>query len=474
MPAITGYTDSIGIFIDAWADDVIEPYRNVTPLLADAKFGQKEEVGGVYHVPVRLTYEAGQSFAAARAQPGDGGTTYVGPRAGYVPDAQVEGMQVHGRSRLTYEAIARSMQSVDASARSSKKAVRAATKVTADGLMLGTLKKLEALMLHGRRGLGQFDGTNCSNVVGSQTYDGVSGYAWDVSITAASWSEAMWAAFEGHTFDIFGNSSGIPTSTKLNTATNSLLSAGVNQTGVVLIAINPSTPLTNGTATGRVLRLWHSSGTAGALATGVLGGHSTTATPDQHLMFESSGPAVEFVGLTSMARNTGTLFNINSANYGMWRGNIETLSGNLKLGELIRRLARPINHGAQGVKIRAVVPTELFAQFANDEATLRRYASAGPTAESGFDSLQLYLPHKSMLEVLGHGLQKDGEVLAYVPEEVYRVGAQDVSFISRGQTREQLLLEVSDRPGSEVRLYGQFAPVAATPKHMMHLTGFTF
>lgn len=479
MPASTGFADAIGTFIDAWDDGLVEAYKNVVPVLADAPLREGQLVGGKYHVATRLTYEGGTSFAPPQTQPGDtANTPYVGPRSGFSPDAQVEGMQIHGRSRLTYEAIARSSQSVSDTGENKKKAVKAATRIVMDGLLQGTLKKVETLMLHGREGIGQLDtAVNGSNVVAT-TYEGVSGFAVDLSISPATWAEAIWAAFEGHTFDLFANTSGIPSGTRLNTTANSLLTGGALQNGFVLIAINPPTALLNGTVSGRVVRLWHSSGTAGAWGTGVIGGWTTSSagTQDQHICFESGGPTNEFVGLGLMAQNAGTLFNIDSTKYGMYRGNVVTNVGNLRLSSLIRYLKTPINHGAQGTTIRAVVPTELFSQFANDEATLRRYAAATGNAENGFDSIEMYLPHKSKLEILGHALQKDGQLLAYVPNECMRVGSQDLDFVNRnGRSRKDaIVVEVQDRPASEVRLFGQFAPIVETPRHMLRLSGITY
>lgn len=478
MPAVSGYADNVGTFIDAWDSGVIEPYKNISPILSDAKLSEAQLVGGVFHVATRLTFEGGTTFAPSQTNVGDGSSTYVGPRAGYIPDARVEGMQIHGKSRVTYEAISRSMSSVNADGPSKKKAVQAATMSVADGILQGTIKKCEALMIHGRRGIGQLDSAvNASNVVdATTTYESTQGYHQDVSLSAASWSEAMWLAFEGHTFDIFANTSGVPSGTKLNTATNTLLTGGANQTGLILTAINPATPLTNGTASGRALRFWSSSGTAGVVGTGVLGGYTILAASAIHICFESGGPTNEFVGLMSMAGNTGTLFNIAGGSYSMYRGNVQTSVGNIRLSDLVRYLARPINAGAQGKRIRAVVPTELFSKFANDEATLRRYAAGTGDAKNGFDSIEMYLPMKSTLEILGHPLQKDGEVLCYVPDCIMRVGSQDLDFVQRnGRSRKDaILLEVQDRPASELRLYGHFAPICQTPRHMLSLTGVTF
>jgi hypothetical protein len=495
MPAITGSAEQVGLFIDAWSENVVEAFRNLTPVLADMPMTQAELVGGVYHQPVRLSFEAGQTFAPASPPSGTGasiipgvGRTYVGPRAGFVGDAQIRGMQIHGRTAIPYEAIARSTSNVNSSmnATDRKKAVRGASKTALEGLMMGTLKKAEALLLHGGEGLGQAEAiaSSTSNVVAT-TYEGVSGFAIDISISPASWSEAIWTAFEGHTFDIFndsagaGGASGIPGGAKLNTAANTLLNAGVSQTGYVLIAVNPAIALTGGSVTGRVLRFWHSTGTAGAIGTGVLGGWATSATVGNNnifVCFESAGPGVEFTGLGLCAASTGTLFNVDGAAFSVYRGNVIPSVGPLRLSGLVRGLSRSLNKGAQGKRLRAVVPTELFAQFANDESTLRRYASTTGSAENGFESIQMYLPHGAILEVLGHGLQKDGRVLCYVPEDTKRIGSQDLGMVTPdGQGgREALTLHLANQPSGEVRLFGQYAPFPATPGHMTLFTGVTF
>ena len=489
MPASADFQSQYGLFKDAWQNGVIEPYANLVPLLKEMPLGQAQQVGGIYHVPTRLTYEGGQTFApgstaASPITPGIAGRAFVGPRAGAVPDANVVPMQVYGRSQTTYEALMRSMPDINASTSRDDlvKAAQSATKQQLRGLLEGTLKKVEALILHGGEGIGQLDsGVNASNVVAT-TYEGVSGFAQDVALAADSWSEAMWHMFEGHTFDFFGTAvsvsglPGLPTGAKLNTAANTLL-AGQSQTGVVLIAVNPVTPLTNGPANTnlRRLRLWHSSGTAGVVGTGVLGGMTIAAASQNHICFESAGPGNEFSGLGIMSQNQGALFGIDAANFGMWRGNFRSSVGNLRLSTLVRALSPVINAGAQAKRIRAVVPTEFFAQVANDESSLRMYGNSGPRAVNGFSAIEFYLPGDSVLELLGHPLQKDGYVRAYCPDEVRRVGPQDLTFVTRGAGgNDQLILESVTTPSSEIRLGGQFAPICETPRHMLSLTGVTY
>lgn len=477
----TGYTEIIGTFIDAWIGRLVEPFKAITPILDAASFKEGKEQGGVVHWPMRGTIESGTTFAAPRTLPGDSTLPYIGARGGQAPDWQIEAPQIHGRSRVTYEALARSMDSVDATAPDKKKAVRDASSMVTVGLMEGSVKKAEALMLHGRRGIGQMD--NTSSVVAASTVAGnelanpfdnnAAGFIIDLNVSSASWSEAIFVQCEGGTFDLWSNTGGVPTA-KQNATANTVLTSGVNQTGLVLTAINPPTPQSGASATGRLLRMFHTSGTAGGAGVGIIGGAAFNNIQTGFIFYESGGTTTEYVSLTAMAQNTGTLFNVSGVQYSVAKGNVVATVGNLKLGDLVRYLARPINRGAMGKKIRAVVPTELFAQFANDESTLRRYNVPTPDAQTGFESLEVYLPHKSILEIVGHNLQKDGEVLCYPTDEVIRVGAQDFDFVKRGRDRNAFILEVANQPSSEARIYAQFAPLCESPSHMLSLTGVTF
>ena len=486
MPAATGYSEISGDFLEAWSENIFEPYETEAPLLNRAKFVPREQNGGLFHVPLRATLEAGITTTAAQSTAGSGTLPYIGPRAGIVPDWQIEAPQIDLRAQIKYEAIARSMKSVNAQAEDKKKAVRGATKIVVDGLLGAGVKRCEAWMMHGRRGIGQV--ANNSSVVAASTVAGnelanpfdnnAAGFIVDVEFTTASWIEGIWFQTEGASFDFFANASGLPTGTRLNTTANTVFTGtGTNQTGLVLTMTNPPTPqagLTNGNT--RVCRFFHTSGTAGGVGVGIIGGMTfAQLNASAHACFESGGPSSEMTGLSTIASNTGTIYGISGATYSVARGNSDTAAGNIKLADLVRRLARPINKGAKGKKITAVVPTELFAQFANDEATLRRYSAETSKSKNGMSGLQMYLPHNATLELLGHALQKDGEILCYPQEEVFRVGSQDIEMISRKSGKNgEIILEVAQSPAGEMRAFGQFTPFSPSPAHMLWLGGVTY
>lgn len=486
MAGTTGYSELLGDFIDAWDSNVIESFVQSTPLLDLAKFERGHEQGGIFHAPLRATIESGTTFSAPRINPGDSNTPYVGARSGYVPDYQIEAPSIHGRSRVSYEALARSMDSVDANSPDKKKAVQDATSLITEGLFMGTMKKCEALMLHGRRGLGTAEAASsvvaASTVAGNELanpFDGnAAGFIIDVRVSAATWAEAIYVQSEGGTFDLWSNVAGVPTA-KLNVSSNTVLTSGVNQTGAVLTAINPPTPQTGLNSTDvRVLRFFHSSGTLGGSGSGVLGGAAQLAISTSFIFYESGSPTTEYVSLTAMARNTGTIFNVPSTQYSVAKGNFQDAAGNLKLADVVRYLARPINKGAgaKGSKrIIGIIPTEAYIQYANDESTLRRYGAETSKARNGFGNLEMYLPgNGTILELIGHNLQKDGEQLFFPSDEIKRIGSQDLDFIKRGSDKNSWILEVSQSPTSEARIYGQFAPLMQAPSHMLALGGVTF
>jgi hypothetical protein len=266
------------------------------------------------------------------------------------------------------------------------------------------MKRCEAWMLHGRRGIGQV--ANNSSIVAASTVAGnelanpfdnnAAGFIVDIEFTTASWMEGIWLQSEGSTFDIFANTSGVPSGTRLNTAANTVLTSGTNQTGLVLTMVNPPTiqaGLANGNT--RVCRFFHTSGTAGGVGVGIIGAVThAQINASAHVCFESGGPdvGVRLAQLDGVEHRHA--LRVSGATYSVARGNFDTAAGNVKLADLVRRLARPINKGAKGKRIRAVVPTELFAQFANDEATLRRYASQA-NAKNGFESSRCTCPTRA-------------------------------------------------------------------------------
>lgn len=468
MGQINDYSQLGGIWKDVWGSTVFDPFKFLTPIISDMPLEEPaSQAGGVYHQPMLATLEAGITHAAPRTTPGYGSAVFVNPNAGQVPQWQVEGAQLYGRSLVTYEAMMRSLKDVSGSEEDLRKAVKSATKVVMNSLGRALAKRGEVLAINGGlpEGLGTIEATGTTPQ--ATTYQGTAGFYNDVSISADTWAQAIFAAAEGSTYDIYAGT------TKQNTGVNTAL--GSVQTGLILVGVNPASPNSPVTATKRVLRFFHTINGA----TGIQALANTRS-----IFYETGGPAVagsigaEPLGLSYIASiGTGgsfptSLYGIDSANYSMAGGNREANVGNVKIAQLMEYLASPIDYGVIGMTVRSLVPTRLFQQLAADEASLRRYGGEQKKAKNGFSSIEYNMGGNNVLQVLGHPFQKGGRVTSYVPDEVHRVGPQDVSFLTR--KGGDYVLESASGAASEMRAMGQYNLYSDTPKHMLTLENVTY
>lgn len=489
MAQANDYAQLGGIFKDVWGDSILDPFKFLTPLINDLPLeAPASHAGGKYHQPIMLQYENGITHAAPQTVPGYGSVTYIAPNAGAVPDAEIEGAQLYGRSIVAYEAMMRSLQNFNSSEEDKKKAVKGATKTVMNSLGRSLAKRCEIFAIHGAQpnGLGVIESISSS---AAATYGGTAGFHIDVSISPLEWSRGIWAMGVGATFDIYTlPAAGATTSgTRQNSATNTHV--GNSQVGLILTAINPTASLTGGTLdgneTGRVLRFFHTTqGATGAEACAV----------GRAIFFESGGPATttsggvisvgkEMMGLDMLANVAATvcftgfgnygseLYGLSAATYDMWQGNRVDSVGNMKLAQMLEYATAIVDFGVMGQRVRCVAPTKLFQQFASDEAALRRYNGSSKEAKNGFSMLEFHMTGGNTLEVLGHPFQKDGKAHLYPVDELHRVGPQDISFLTR---KGELALEVSSAAAAELRAAGEFNLYADTNKHLISINGITY
>jgi hypothetical protein len=480
MVAINDYSQLGGIWKDVWGTTVLDPFRFLTPVLNDLPMEEAASAGGIYHQPAMLTHEGGITHAAPRTTPGYGGIPFIGPRAGAVPDWKIEGAQMLGRSQISYEALMRSLSDVSGDAESIKKAVKSATKVVVNSLGRAMAKRAEVLALNGGllEGLGTIEAVGTTPIATAYESSSNNGYYNDVSISNDTWAQAIFSMAEGSSFDVYSSAR-----TKYNLTANSVLSSP--QTGLILISVNPSGSLVSPvTATGRVLRFFHTSNAA--YSAGTAGGCSATVlAAGNSIFYEGDAPAatsgatnVSPFGLSHMAKigspsYASILHGLDSNTYSMVAGNVVTGVGNVKMAQLMEYLAAPIDYGVVGMKVRALVPTRLFQQLAADEASLRRYSGAPKKADNGSNSIEYFMGGNNVLEVLGHSYQKGGRITCYVPDETHRIGPQDISFLSRS-SKGEYTLEAPTGAASEVRALGQYNLYVDCPRHLLTLEGVTY
>lgn len=421
----------VGLFKEVYGDNVVDAWGYMARIAKRIAFRSDfPQNGNYFHVPIDMQLEHGVSYAAAGVT--NSGTTtgstaatttqFLNPSPGQMQDAQVAPAQLIGRSQVTYEAIARSANDRNSFERATKRIVKR--------LSQAVMKRLEIQLLHGQQGIGIID---TASAVSTQL---------TITITPATWSAAIFAGEKGATVDIYASN----LTTKRNATT---LTAG----NCTITAIDPAT---------RTI-------TITAAANGDISG----VIPGDYLFFETSSSVSDLAGLGVIASNTGNLFNINAATYELWAGNnYSTSTGVLSMGKLLEMSSMTATYGNQ-TGLTCVIPVRAYEVINTDQAALRVYAAEAKKGKNGFETLS-FGAQCGVLEVLPHPFQKDGSVFCFNEEEAYRVGSQDVSFITRGEGGEKLILESSSSPASEMRCYSGQALFVELPKHTVIATGVTY
>jgi len=416
MATVNTTTTMAGFFKEVYAQRVVDLTKPILKIASKIPFTEATMVGSKYHQPVDVQLEGGVTYSASNA----GAVSLLDPVASVIQDAQIEGAQIFGRAQVDYEAIYRATQA-------GPKAFGNATKHVVKRLATSVAKRLEISMLHGQRGIGS---------VSSATASGSGPYTASIVITDESWAAGIWAGAVNATLDVW----------------NSTYAAKQNSSKLTITSIDVNNKTIN------VSSAWNLGGISGGM----------------HLFWETASPTSEMAGLDKILRNTETLFNINAATYEVWSGNLYSPStGTISMGKLLEALATPVAFGAEGDYV-AVVSPKAFEVLNSDLAALRMLDSSyGKKGQNGFGSIMYYF-QTGTLEILSHPLQKDGLVHVFNPSEAKRIGATDLTFVTRRGSEDALILELSGSAGAEMRCYANQALFIEAPRRTTVLAGVTY
>lgn len=429
----------VGLFKEVYGSNIVEAWSFMAKLANKVSFVSQElRNGNNYHQPVDVQFEHGISEAGAGSVPGaSGGPVFFAPTAGQMQDAQLAGAQLVGRAQVAYESIARSANSAAA--------FKSATQHVVRRLSQAVLKRLEIQMLHGGRGIGVISSLAAETGPVGGLYSSV------ITITDASWSTGIWAGMVGAYIDLYESNL-----TTIRQAANK--NNGSTQTCVVSAIDTVNKTVTLNYTTAR----------AGWVAGDVLffgggvGGSSST---------EMAGLDI----ITRLSASSGSFQNINATTYDLWRGNqYSAATGVLSFPKLLEAAGLAASYGLMDT-LCSVISPRAFEVLNSDIAALRQYdVSYNPSkAKNGTQALT-FLAQTGEVEVLPHPFQKDGICHMFTPSEALRVGATDVSFITRQGSEDKLILESSTVAASEMRAYSNQALFISQPRHTVLLDGITY
>lgn len=407
----------VGNFKQIYGERIIDLVPNTMKLSKLLDFKYAQSLGDKFNQPVDLSLEHGVTYAPANTE----NITLLEPVAGQMQNAQVDGSQVYARSRVNYEAMMKANAA-------GTKAFAQATAHIVKRLTKAAGKRLEMLTLHGRRGIGTL-----SSVSGSSTTR-----TW--VITDASWSAGIWAGAKNMTLDVFAANY---VGTKVNANAKVIVTA-VDIANKTLSVSGNATDLTN-----------------------IVAG--------MQIFPETSSPTNDFAGVDSIIRNTGSLFGIDAASYELWKGNTVTGVGRPTMQAILDGVRRAVELGLED-DVLCIVPPKMFELLNDDLAALRKLdGSYSPDkVENGVENIK-YHGQSGTVEIMPHLLQKDGQAHIMAISEWRRIGATDLTFITRGASNEEkLVLELPNSPASEMRCMFHGAVFCEAPAHSVVLDGITY
>ncbi len=383
-------------------------------------------LGRFYHQPVKLTRSMGVTFATS------GGITTMNKGLAPLPlDAQIQGSEIIIRDYMSYGIMARAL-SGQAGTRAGAKAFVSATGDTVTNLTASASYFREMALLYG-------GGTGADANLGVvESVTTAAGTVLTVVLTAATFATAIWAGCENGEYDIY--SSG-------GAQRNAAGTAAARDNVYVLGTVAPSTR---------------------SLTFASINANVTTVVATDQLFFAGSR-VVGMVGIQAACTISGTLWNISTATYALWKPQTVAVGGQLSFESVLAGTAKSADAGFNG-NMNLFVSTQGFQDLANDQAALIRYAEKSKgDVEIGFSGITFHSqvgktmvkPHRLIKNGVAFGLPADGECL--------RVGSTDITFEMPGFGK--MFSELPDETGVQMRAYTDQAFFCKHPGYMVYYTG---
>jgi hypothetical protein len=273
-------------------------------------------------------------------------------------------------------------------------------------------KREEVLAMHGRVGLGVVDANN----------SGV------LTIKANSWCPALWVGMKGAVLEAFTATTG----------------GSQHNTDLTITSVD----IANRTVT--------VSGTSSAVV-------------QNDILFFKSHRGAEPYGLWSIARNTGTLYNISASTYELWAANAyDCGTSALTFAKILEASAMSANKGCDE-PLLCLVPPKAFQKLSADQGALREYGVGYNKAkgENGFESL-VFHGATGPIEIMPHLYSKEGESIMFPERFTSLIGSSEATnVVGPGG---DIVFDVEASTAKEMRTYAEWTVFCEKPGYITYIT----
>lgn len=333
-------------------------------------------------------------------------------------DANIQGVELIGRSRIAYTAAS------SAVSEGPEAFADAWTQVLVN-LRKASMKRLELQLLRGTGGLGILSGNSSGTL----------------TLTDASWSPSTWAGMKGCIIEAWD--------------------------GIGYSADNQH----NGDLT--------ISAVSRANKTVTVTGTNTNVTTGDYLFFDghrTASASNEMTGLVQCAANSGTLHGISGATYDTWLGNTFSMGGAPTMGKFLTALNDAIDMGLEE-KAYLLVPTATFAILNANVSTSRRFdgSYSRKQASNGAQAISFF-GASGELEVRLHPYLWKGEAVAFPESAFDRIGSADMGMGVPGlpDSGSQIFFHDTTTNSAEARSFSHQALFCKAPSQCVYINGITY
>lgn len=408
-----------------------EIYGDLRNLLPDAgkvlklfPYDKGNKLGDSFHEPVILTQEHGYSYGGTAGDAFD----LEDPIGMATKDAVVGAYQYCMQSSISTTAASRAQSA-------GKQAFASAVATVVANAKESAGKRLQISVLYGQSGLGDVPDTSATVETTSTTAT--------IVFSEATWAPGIWAGAEGAKLQFYD----LDDDTLVSSSTDAVFT-------VTTVRNSTRTLVVTGTAAG-----------IDALDIAVQAG-------GVRAYFKGS-KTNDMLGAYSIFQNTGSMFSIDAASYGLWRGNTFNVNGALTHSKLQDYISELVGRGLDG-DINVMVNPLIWGSLNNDVAALRSFDSSysGAKAENGVEKI-VYHGQNGLINIMSETIVKTSHAFVFQDDLVKRIGSAETDMDNNTGNNAAPFYPLASQAGFGFRVFSDQAVFTSRPAKCLILTGIT-
>lgn len=179
----------------------------------------------------------------------------------------------------------------------------------------------------------------------------------------------------------------------------------------------------------------------------------------------------DFLGAKGILTRSGTLFGIDNALFGIWKGGEETITGKLTFGKLIDALMVACNRGLDK-NVKVFTSYDSWADLMTEQAALRQYDSSYKESEAkqGMSGIR-FKSINGEIEIIPSRFIRRSDTIILADGDWKRIGSSDITMKIPGVDDGELIQKPITTNAFVFRSYSDQALMCLAPSQSLYLSG---